>query len=42
MNKSKKTWKNIKPHSSKSRKNMKLKHGNKCFFRTAKNEISNM
>ena len=32
MNKPKKTWKNIKPHSSKSRKNMKQKHGNKCFL----------
>lgn len=36
MNKSKKvnkkTWKNIKPHSRQSRKNMKLKHGSKCFL----------
>ena len=34
MTQSKKTWENIKPHTSKSRKNMKQKHGNKCFRTT--------
>lgn len=28
----KKLWKNIKAHSSKSRKNMKNKYGSKCFL----------
>ena len=27
-----KKWKNIKPHSNKSRKNVKIKYGNKCFL----------
>ena len=27
-----KKWKNIKPHSNKSRKNVKTKYGNKCFL----------
>tara|TARA_Y100000816_G_C25950821_1_gene495983 strand:+ start:386 stop:748 length:363 start_codon:yes stop_codon:yes gene_type:complete len=27
-----KTWKNIKPHSRKSRKRMKMKYGSKCFL----------
>ena len=27
-----KKWKNIKPHSNKSRKNLKTKYGNRCFL----------
>jgi hypothetical protein len=36
-------WKNIKPHSNKSRKNMKTKYGSKCFLepKTLKYPICN-